>query len=123
MRVCLVAVGVVWLVLLGLITYGACDMGRTTGVVEKIEDGTAKLLVRTVFGGQIGYDCPVFDNFILLHEGETVSVLNAGKTTQIFSRTVVFTDLGLINGLFLIIGFWNWKRSTAVREQAAAILG
>lgn len=109
-RVCFVALGVVWLLFLGISTYDTFQMFRTDAVVTKVENGWADVELRNAHGGTMGYSFPAFDNFTVLHLGETISTLNAGKTTEITARTIVFTTIGFVNAVVLIVGFWNGQR-------------
>jgi hypothetical protein len=100
----LVAIGVLWTFWLGLSTFGAFSMFRTTGIVDAVENGRAQVTFKLPHGYPAGYDFPESDGFLRLRPGQTVALLNQGKTTEIAFRTWVFTALGTANGALLVFG-------------------
>jgi hypothetical protein len=101
--VALVAIGILWLVFLGLSTYGKSQMKRVIGIVDKVEDGRAQISFADA-QFRYGYEVLEFDNLIMLHEGDSLRLLSARKTLEVASRTWIFTFLGFATGLFLVGG-------------------
>jgi hypothetical protein len=95
----LVAIGILWMLWLGLSTVGAIRMSKSVGVVESVQNGRADVR----FDG-FGYDFPEFDNFTKLKVGQSVAVFREGKTTEVAYRTWMFTALGTACGAVLIFG-------------------
>jgi len=100
----LVAVGILWLLFLGFSTKATLNMFRTTGIVDNIENGRAEVTFTMRSGNRGGYDFPEFDNFSSLHAGQSVSLLQEGKTVEVASRAWVFTALGTVTGALLVFG-------------------
>jgi hypothetical protein len=119
LRLAMVAVGILWMLWLGFSVMNALRMNKTTGVVERIENGRADVIFNLPSGGgKGGHDFPAFDGLSSLKVGESLEILNEGKTTEIAGRTWVFAALGGVNGALLILGglfctktnCWPWCR-------------
>jgi len=106
----LVAIGFLWIVFLGLTTQSTLRMSRVVGVVDKVENGRAYVSFPIRERTQGGYDFPQFDNFSILRTGDSVSLIREWKTTEVASRTWVFTFLGVATAALLIMGGLRGRR-------------